>query len=151
MNNYNYYGQSLAYDFDMFMPSSAAPEIGEKEGRIIEHPAVVRKAEKTRASLRSKIAAAAIITFMVAMIFANIFTRAEIMRVDAEVESINTEITKLESEKTRLTCEIEQKTSYKNVEKSAEELGMTKISKNQVVYIKTNDGDKAENSKGEIK
>ncbi len=140
MDNYQYYGRSLAYDFDMF--TSAAPRPKEKETVITKHPSVSRKKlARSREDVRTRIGAVAIAVFIVAMVVANVFTRAEITRVDAQMSVINEEISRLESEATRINCEIEKMTSYKNVEQSAKELGMNKTEKNQVVYIKTNEDD----------
>ena len=138
MNNYQYYSRSLAYDFDMFT-SSAAPSPKEKETVITRHPSVsYKKLNRSREEVRTKIGAIAIAVFIVAMVVANVFTRAEITKVDAQMAVMSEEINRLESEATRINCEIEKMTSYKNVEQSAKELGMNKTEKNQVVYIKTN-------------
>ncbi len=138
MNNYQYYSRSLAYDFDMFT-SSAAPSPKEKETVITKHPSVShKKLSRSRQALRARIGVVAIAVFMVTMVVLNVFTRAEITRVDAQMAAMNEEISRLESEATRINCEIEKMTSYKNVEQAAKELGMNKTEKNQVVYIKTN-------------
>ena len=39
--------------------------------------------------------------------------------------------------------ELEQKVSYKNLETSAKELGMKKMDKSQIVYVRTHQADKA--------
>ncbi len=152
MDNYKYYNMSLAYDFDMFAESAAPktePKAEPDRTRVTRHPASrIKKAEDARKSIKAKVLATAISVFIVAMVFVNIFTRAEITKVNSQIDSVNTEISCLESEKTRLNCAIEKITSYKNIEEAAKQLGMNKIEKGQVVYIKTNAEDCAVDGDG---
>lgn len=152
MDNYKYYNMSLAYDFDMFAESAAPktePKAAPGRAKVTRHPASkIKKAEDARRSLKSKVFAVTISIFLISMVFANIFTRAEITKVNSQIDSVNTEISCLESEKTRLNCAIEKMTSYKNVEEAAKQLGMNKIEKGQMVYIKTNAEDCAVDGKG---
>ena len=151
MDNYKYYTGSLAHDYSMFMPKEREEP---KKADVIKHPNAKRKsAQNTKAvtrSISSTISAVAVCTFVVAMVCANIYIRAEITSVQSQISDVKSEILELESERTRINCEIERQISYKNLEQSAEELGMQKKERSQIVYIKTNTGNAAQDGKGDL-
>lgn len=155
MDNYKYYSGSMTHDFDMFMPkatvqSTAAVPKRRKNGTVIKYPAVAKSA-KTQAKTVSKPLSAIILSAVVlVMLCANIYTRAEVTAIRSEINSVKTEINTLESEQARLQCELEQKVAFKNLEKEAKKIGMKKMDKSQIVYIKTNKENKAVDGKGNV-
>ncbi len=144
MNNLKYYDQSLAYNFEMFQEKPKAD--------VIPMP---RKNNKRNTKNRRKKALA---TYRTAIIFTvvilgllvgNLLLRSEITKAKSQIDSLGKEISEMESEETRLNVAMEKKLSYKNLEEEAYILGMRKMDKNQVVYIKANENDKAVTKNGE--
>ena len=144
MDNSRYYNDSLAYDFDMFLPKQKPVK-----AKIVKMPQK-KSASSVRASsvVAHRIKVIAVIGFVLAIVCANIFLRARITEVNAEMAAVQTEITELESEYTRLNVEFENRISYQNIEQVARNLGMKKMDKSQVVYIKTNPTNAAVTSDG---
>ena len=143
MNNIKYYNDSLAYDFEMFMPKTAETE--KRRDNIVAMP---RMAERTknrrRAAAKSLSSPAAFIlaaTFILAGLCGNIMMRIKINEVRAA-------ITELESEKTSLEVEMQRRISFANLELEATQLGMRKMEKSNVKYIRVNDKDKAVRADG---
>lgn len=107
------------------------------------------KAKKAAVSvLAERIKSVAVIAFVLSVICANIFLRVRITEINSEISAVKSEITELESEQTRLSVELENKISYKNIESAAVQLGMKKMDKSQVIYIKTNSANAARTSDG---
>ena len=139
MDNLKYYNDSLAYDFEMFMPHSAEPV---RKDNIIKLPETGKqKKAKTRAVKRVSASAFAVMTaiFMLAAMCGNIFLRLKINEVNSNINDIKSEINELESQKTALEVEMERVVSYSNIELEAAEIGMQKMEKDQVKYIRVND------------
>ncbi len=142
MDNSRYYNDSLAYDFDMFLPKEKAKIVKMPQKKSV-------KAKRVAASVvAERIKSAAIIAFVLSVICANIFLRVRITEINSEIAAVKSEIIELESEQTRLSVELENKISYKNIESAAVQLGMKKMDKSQVVYIKTNSTNAARTSDG---
>lgn len=144
MDNSRYYNDSLAYDFNMFLPKQKPVK-----AKIVKMPQK-KTVSSARASsvVAERIKAIAVIGFVVAIVCANIFLRARITEVNAKITDVKSEITELESEYTRLNVEFENRISYQNIEQAAAQLGMKKMDKSQVVYIRTNPTDAAITSNG---
>lgn len=150
MDNLKYYNDSLAYDFEMFMPHSAEPV---RKDNIIKLPKTEKqKKAKTRAVKRVSASAFAVMTaiFMLAAMCGNIFLRLKINEVNSNINDIKSEINELESQKTALEVELERVVSYSNIELEAAEIGMQKMDKSQVKYIRVNDKNTAVTKDGTI-
>ena len=150
MNNLKYYNDSLAYDFDMFMPSTAKKE--KKEDNIIKL-ANPKKRNKTRRAVRAmSVSAFGVMAavFMLSALCGNLFLRLQINELNSKINDVKTQIGELDSEKTSLEMEFERRISYANIELEATELGMKKMSKEQVKYIRVNDKNAAITSDGEL-
>ncbi len=147
MDNSRYYNDSLAYDFDMFLPK----EKHEHKAKIVKMPQTAKKQAARKAaatSVGNKVKAIAIVGFILAVVCANIFLRVRITEVDSQINDINNDIVELQSEKTRLNVALENRISYENLEEQATALGMSKTDKSQVIYIKTNNQNAAMTSDG---
>ncbi len=139
MDNLKYYNDSLAYDFEMFMPRSAEPV---RKDNIVKIPqSKQQRHAKTRAVKRVSASALAVMTtvFVLAALCGNIFLRLQINEVNSKISDLKSEINVLESEKTSLEVQLERVISYSNIELEAAEIGMQKMDKNQVKYIRVND------------
>lgn len=137
MNNLKYYNDSLAYDFERFMPRTEA----EDRDNIIKMPdpkARVRQRAAVKSMSFSAFAVMATV-FMLAALCGNIFLRLQINEVNNQINDIKTELNELDSERTALEVEFDRRISYSNIELQAAELGMSKRSKEQVKYIRVND------------
>ena len=141
MNNVKYYNDSLAYDFEMFMPRTKT--VSRKEDNIVKLPRErVKVAARKRAAARHLTASAfAVLTSVIilAALCGNIFLRIRINEVNSEINSIKTQIQEVKSEATALSVQIEREISFSNVELEATKLGMKKMDKSQVKYIRVND------------
>lgn len=142
MNNIKYYNDSLAYDFEMFMPraKSVSPRV---DDNIVKLPQTQRKvrARKMAAARRLTASAFAVLTsvLILAALCGNIFLRLRINEVNSEINSVKSQIDSVKSEKTSLAVKIEREISFSNIELEATELGMQKMDKNQVKYIRVNE------------
>ncbi len=147
MNNAKYYNDSLAYDFDLFLPKTKQ----ETRAEIVKMPTRnVNKASR-RTARRDVSKAVSIIlagTLLVAMICAGIALRVEISEVNSQIVSAKNQLAALSGEETRIDMEIGRAMSYKNIEEAAKALGMRKMDKSQIVYIRVNGENKAVDASG---
>ena len=86
---------------------------------------------------------------ILAALCGNIYLRLRINEVNSQINEVKSELDVIESERTSLQVELERRISYSNIEVEATELGMRKLDKSQVKYIRVNDKNTAVNSKGE--
>ena len=80
----------------------------------------------------------------------NIALRLKINEVNSNINDIKSEINELESQKTALEVEMERVVSYSNIELEAAEIGMQKMDKSQVKYIRVNDKNTAVTKDGTV-
>ncbi len=149
MDNLKYYNDSLAYDFEMFMPRTAEPV---RKDNIVKLPKTKQqKRAKARTVRRLSASFFAVMTTVVllAAMCGNIFVRLQINEVNAKINDVKAEINALESTKTGLEVELERVVSYSNVELEATEIGMQKMNKDQVKYIRVDDENTAVTKDGE--
>lgn len=148
INNSKYYNDSLAYDFELFMPKEKKTE----SAKVVKMPD--RKVKKARAKAKRRVSSVASIimlgAFMVAILCANIALRVEISEVNSEIIHAKSDLAAVSGEETRLNVEFERMLSYGNLEEAAQSLGMKKTDKSQIVYIKVNDTNKAIDSDGNV-
>lgn len=131
---------STAYDYNRLSVAAAPRELPQTKTQIKTLPRQ-RKKPKASSSLALKIAVAGIVLFMLSF---NIYTRAEINDVQAEIDAAKSTIEELDSEKTMLQMEMENIISYSNLEQEAQRLGMQKKTKQQIHYFNSAEGDSAE-------
>lgn len=142
MDNLKYYDTSLAYNFELFMPAE------KKKAEVLPMPTnkkqVKRRAKiKARAKSKSRLGLVAVTALFLLMLCCNLVLRAQITATESKINDVNKQISVMESEATRIGVELEKKLSYSNLEQEAYSLGMRKMDKSQVVYIKTNEQNKA--------
>ena len=150
MNNMKYYNDSLAYDFEMFMPKTAENQ-NTRDNIVVMPKTAERSKRRTRAAARSLTSPALLImtaVFILAGVCGNIALRIKINEVNSEINGVKSAITELDSEKTSLEVEIQRRISYSNLELEATQLGMRKMEKSNVKYIRVNDKDKAVTADG---
>lgn len=149
MDNVKYYNDSLAYDFDLFMPHTKQSNTG----NVIKMPTKatkIKRRKKTAARAISVSTASVLISvFFLSVLCGNIFLRLRINEVDSQINDINQEIVELNAELTALDVELEKIVSYTNLGNAATQLGMKKMDKDQVVYIQVNNKDAAITSTGD--
>lgn len=151
MNNMKYYNDSLAYDFEMFMPKTSESE-KTRDNIVVMPKTSERSRKRTRAAARGLASPALLImtaVFILAGLCGNIALRIKINEVNSEINGVRSAITELESEKTSLEVEVQRRISYSNLELEATQLGMRKMEKSNVKYIRVNDKDKAVTADGE--
>ncbi len=150
MDNLKYYNDSLAYDFSLFMPRE---KVEKNNDNIIKMPeTATRRKQRKRAASKAvslSLTSVLICSFMLAALCGNIFLRVKITETNSQINDLNTEISELDSSLTKLNVEFEKIISYTSLEKSAAELGMKKMDKNQVIYMRVNNKNSAVTSNGE--
>lgn len=148
MNNSKYYNDSLAYDFEMFMPKKK-----EQKAEIVKMPSSrARRTARTRATKKVSRTLSIILlgAFIVSVICANIALRVEISEANSRILESKSNLAALSGEETRLDIKFESIISYTNLEEAAKAIGMKKMNKNQIVYIRVNDQNKAVDKDGNI-
>ena len=151
MNNMKYYNDSLAYDFEMFMPKTAERDKA-RDNIVVMPKAAERTKKRTRAaakSLSSPMLLIMTVVFILAGLCGNIALRIQINQVNSEINEMKSSINELDSVKTSLEVEMQRRISYSNLELEATQLGMRKMEKDNVKYIRVNDKDKAVTANGE--
>lgn len=150
MNNMKYYNDSLAYDFEMFMPKTAENQ-NTRDNIVVMPKTAERSKKRTRAAAKRLTSPALLImttVFILAGLCGNIALRIKINEVNSEINGVKSAITELDSEKTSLEVEVQRRISYSNLELEATQLGMRKMEKSNVKYIRVNDKDKAVTADG---
>ena len=152
MNNIKYYNDSLAYDFDMFMPKTKKTEEVKDNIVVMPKKASAQKKRRQAAAKRLSPSVAAIMCtfFILAALCGNIALRLEINEVNSKINAMKSSLNELDSEKTMLEVELQRRISYSNLELEAVQLGMKKPSKEDVTYIRVNDKDAAKTSDGSL-
>lgn len=152
MNNIKYYNDSLAYDFEMFMPKEAKKPQPKDNIVVLPKTASKVKAKRKAAARRLSPAFSAIMVAVIALsaICCNLTMRLKINEVESEINDIKAEISELDSEKTALEVEFQRRISYANLEVEAMKLGMKKPDKDDVTYIKVNDANVAKGADGTL-
>ena len=142
MNNLKYYNDSLAYDFNMFMPKKQRET---ESDNIVRLPKVKSRSKSRAATKRvsSYSFAVMVSVFVLAALCGNIFLRLQINEVNSKINATKNMISEVESEKIALEVEFERRISYANIELEATEMGMQKKDKSQVKYIRTNENNTA--------
>ncbi len=137
MNNMKYYNDSLAYDFERFMPRTQPRE----QDNIVKLPTKKAAASQKKATRQLSAYATVLLlaVFMLAAFCGNIALRLRINEVSTQIADAKSELTALQSEETALEVEVDRRISYCNIEQEAKKLGMVKRSKEQVHYISVND------------
>ncbi len=152
MNNIKYYNDSLAYDFEMFAPKPAKKP--QSSGNVVALPADRRKAnQRTRAAAKAMSPSVLLIMaaiFVLAGLCGNIALRLQINEVNSKISHMRTSINELDSQKTSLEVEVQRRISYANLELEAMELGMKKLEKDSVTYIRVHDKDTAVTADGNV-
>lgn len=148
MNNLKYYNDSLAYDFDMFMPKTSQ----NTRDNIVVMPSVKKKQQRRTAAkaLSPAVSAIMCVVFVLAGLCGNIALRLKINEVNSEINDVKAMIAELDSEKTSLEVELQRRISYSNLEVEATRLGMKKPTKENVKYIRVNDKNVAKTADGTI-
>ena len=151
MNNLKYYNDSLAYDFEMFMPKSS--EEKRTRDNIVVMPKAEEKAKNRRRAAAKSLSSPMLLimtaVFILAGLCGNIALRIQINEVNSEINEVKSAITELDSVKTGLEVEMQRRISYSNLELEATQLGMRKMEKDNVKYIRVNDKDKALTANGD--
>ena len=149
MDNMKYYNDSLAYDFEMFAAKPAKKT--EERNNVVPLPRrkADRRSRAARAIAPSMLAVLAMVVIL-AGLCGNISLRLKINEVNAQIAGIKRAINELKSEKTTLEIESQMRVSYANLELEATQLGMRKLEKENVTYIRVNDHDTAKTIDGKL-
>lgn len=150
MDNLKYYNESLAYDFEMFMPkTNTAPK---KKDNIVVMPKTAAKVRRRRAAATKSLSAPVTLlmcaVFILAGLCGNIALRLQINEVNDEINTVKAAIAELDSEQVCLEVEMQRRISYSNLELEAVQLGMKKPDKENVTYIRVNDKNAAKTHDG---
>ena len=137
-----YYVDSFAYDFDLFAPQ---PKKADNVIRIDRKPKNDNAAaRRPRRAVGRPMTIALIALLLLGLIAGNIFLRVKVTEVTSRIDSCDEKLERAISENTSLEMELENRVSLKNLEQSAQTLGMQKAERYQIRYIDVLDGDKTE-------
>ncbi|MBR0466333.1 MAG: hypothetical protein IJJ40_02420 [Clostridia bacterium] len=155
MNNIKYYNDSLAYDFNMFMPRESAVAVDTpavRRNNVVSMPETqrVRKTKAVKKSVSISAFAVMLGVIVLAAFCGNIFLRIKVNEVNSKINDLKSEIQVLETERTSLKVELERRISFSNIEVEASSIGMQKLDKDQVKYIRVNEKNTAVTKDGEI-
>lgn len=133
------YRDNTAYDFERFTPKKRA---------VVELP--VRKAKNKPAlfSLKQPMLVFSVVAVLV-LIIAQLHCQLQLSETVDKISQTEKRIESLQSENTRLQTELNGKVSFDNMETSAKEMGMQKITAAQTEYINLCDEDVSEVVKNE--
>lgn len=134
MDNSRYYTSLSTYDYSLFTTKESTARKLPSDNPVIKMPEKKTALQNSVSGVFSIILVAA---FILSMICAEMYLRAEITEVHSKTHTIQKEINELESRETALEIQLEQRISYTNLEQKAMELGMMKPRRDQIVYIKT--------------
>ena len=152
MNNLKYYNDSLAYDFQMFMPKEK-PQ-AKPGNNVIKMPrqSAKKKARTKAVSVGFSASAFAVVStiILVGALCSNICIRIHVNELNNNINDAKSLLNMKKSESVALQMEYENRISYINLEAEATELGMRKLEQDQVVYIRVNDKNMAKTGDGEI-
>ena len=137
MDNLKYYTGSLAHDYDLFMPRQTKVKDNVVKIDKIEKKNKIRERAKAKKAVNAKFSAIAVTVFLLCLIAASLYLRAEITVYDSKIDTAKAEYEELLSERTRLSVAYESKLSYGNLEEESKAMGMQKATNNQIVYIYT--------------
>ncbi len=136
------YRDSTAYDFDLFTDN--------KKREVVEIPVAKpapKKAARTQPAARTfkqravaVCAVAAVLLLVVAQLHCQLVNSETVDQIGRAQKKIET----LESEQTRLQVELEEKISFTNMETTAKQLGMQKMSAAQTQYVNLHRQDESE-------
>ena len=150
MDNLKYYNDSLAYDFEMFMPKEKKQQTRDN---IVVMPRPAQKARQKKAAARRlspTFTAIMCVVFILAGLCGNITLRIRINEVNNEINTVKSAAAELDSEKTALEVEYQRRISYINLEQEAVAMGMRKPGKDDVTYIRVNDQNVAKGADGNV-
>lgn len=152
MNNLKYYNDSMAYDFQLFMPKEKPEE--KNDDNIVKMPKTAKRTKAKRRAAARRISgsafAVAVTVILVGTLCANLCLRIKVNEVNSEINNAKKILSEKQSESVALAMEYENRISYINLEAEATELGMKKMDKDQVVYVRVNNKNTARNANGEI-
>lgn len=137
---------SFAYDYDLFAPQ---PKKADNVIRI-DRKAKNSDTGSTSSSRRPRRAAGRptaivmVLLLLLGLIAGNIFLRVKVTEVTSNIDACDEKLERAISENTSLEMEMENRVSLKNLEQSAQALGMQKAERYQIRYIDVLDGDKTE-------
>lgn len=132
------YNQSSAYDINRYQPKKRQVK---RPALVVSKPSAKEMRRRALVAMRLRFLAAAMV--VVAVIVAMIYSRAILTEYNQKISAAEAALDVKKSESVRLNAELENKVSMKNIEEYAQqELGMTKVSKEQIVYVDMSEGDK---------
>lgn len=146
-----YYTGSLAHDYDLFLPKDRRNNQTQKNpAKIVKMPKPKTRVRAFASPIAQKIGSVLTVAFILSMVFMQLFLRVQITEINDQIIKKRAAVEELISEEIRLQMELERKISYKNLEESAEALGMRKKERSQVTYIRINNANVAECADGSL-
>ena len=133
------YRDNAAYRYETAVNTPAHART-ERKTKISKVPQRKSKPKK-QTSLAVKIG---VCMLMMAAVFFNLNTRAQINDTQTQINKAKTELEALQSEQVSLDMQMQNIISYANLEQEAERLGMHRVVKSQIHYIDSGAKDSAE-------
>ena len=142
---YNY-NNSAAYDFDLFAPAPKTKSQPKPQQR--PQPRVVKPRVKSQAELKAEAAAirakmlkfVSVLSVGVVLLGANVVLHIQDNELNNSIVKLDKELSEKKSDYTRLNAVLNAKFSPDNVKAYAENTGMVKRERYQIVYFDIADG-----------
>lgn len=150
MDNLKYYNESLAYDFEMFMPKPKQKTNSRDNIVVMPTPKAKQRKQAAARAVSAPITLVLCAFLVLAGFCGNIALRLEINEVNSEINDMKAAISELDSEMVSLEVEMERRICFANLELEAVRLGMKKPEKENVTYIRVNDKNAAKTADGTI-
>lgn len=128
------YRDNTAYDFDLFTP---------KKREVVEIPVYKNKKRTKTFAVKQPMVVLSVVATLI-LIIAQLHCQLQLSETVDKISQTEKNIEILQSENTRLQTEINGKISFTNMEQSAKEMGMQKITAAQTEYIHLCDEDASE-------
>ncbi len=128
------YRDNTAYDFDLFTP---------KKREVVEIPVHKNKKRTKTFAVKQPMVVLSVVATLI-LIIAQLHCQLQLSETVDKISQTEKNIEILQSENTRLQTEINGKISFTNMEQSAKEMGMQKITAAQTEYIHLCDEDASE-------
>lgn len=125
---------SAAYDLSRFAPEPRQqPQV-----RVVKTTNKKKKADKRRAVKARSVVFVVVLLLLMA---GTVFSRMQLTETRAQINACAADLSEMESYNTYLNYELESKISLKDAEEFAvTELGLVKLSSNQISYVNLNEG-----------
>lgn len=127
-----------AYQLERFAPRPAV------ERKMAVTPRKKRRLNERARQLLRMVRTLAAVLLVLGLVVCVLHTQARLIEIQSDIAAAKSELNEKEAEYHYLTFEMESQTNMRYVEQRARELGLERVNKGQIVYVRVQDGDEIE-------